>query len=176
MFLQNFILKALNSHYRDFSQADADCFPPHEFNPTEAEQLLALCREIARDGYDPLVPRLGEKAFCDLLDTAAGYCTFVQARIGAAYLGIVVFAQAFMDCYAAPGYLQEMMRADVYRHADEAVRNHTALLLCLACFHDAEGKTEDGQNAAVGYLTRLPEMDLPMALTTLGVDDVFPFD
>jgi hypothetical protein len=132
--VKSMLYECLNTDFRKFSVLDSTCFPGHEFNAEEADRLCRFCLDIQEHGYDAIEPRLLDKPGRDLLDLAAEYGVFVDAKIGDAYLGVFILGQTLMQPYATEGFCSEMMRSGVYRHAKEETKQYARFLMLLATF------------------------------------------
>ncbi|MGD0058885.1 MAG: hypothetical protein ABSD58_05645 [Verrucomicrobiia bacterium] len=132
--VKSLVYECLNADFRKFSILDTTCFPDHEFDTEEADRLCRFCLDIQESGYDAIEPRLVDKPGRDLLDLAAEYGVFVDARIGEAYLGVFILGQMLMQPYAREGFCSAMMRSEVYQSAKEETKQYARFLMLLATF------------------------------------------
>ncbi len=132
--LKSTLYACLNTRFREFPNLDNSFFPPDEFNTEEAESLCQFCLIIREQGYDFIEKRLAEKTGRDLLDLAAEYGVFTDARVGESYLGVFIVGQMLMEPYGEAGFCERMMRSGVYRHARPETKHFARFLMLLATF------------------------------------------
>ena len=166
--LKSTLYACLNARFRQFPQLENSFFPFDEFDAKEAESLCQFCLSIREQGYDSIEKRLTEKAGRDLLDLAAEYGMFADARVGESYLGVFVVGQMLMQPYGREGFCEGMIRSEVYRHARPETQHFARFLMLLATF--LPGKyLQDRQRETMSEASMMEALELKPATLDLQV-------
>lgn len=128
------ITDKLDTSFRDFSGVTEAWFPPDEFDSGESRQLVALCKEVERNGYRTIAEKSREEAGRNVLDLLSDHLPFLGDSAGKSILGIAVASEMYTHPFASENFASGLARCPTFIRRPSAEKPHVAGLFHLARF------------------------------------------